>query len=115
MVHMLERAREVHALNHGTTHRDSEVKCPFCVADEDEQWFKFKFEYQAHPEVVNLERPKKMPAPHCINCPLLNVMHKAVGHHPNHVRDVQGLMDDCVKIGHFILNELWEGSDEESG
>jgi hypothetical protein len=111
MVHMLERAREVHRENHGATSRLSTTKCPFCVADEDEQWFKIV-------RSKNFDgggRPKRMPAPHCDNCPLLNVMHKAVGHHPNHVKDVQGLMDDCVKIGHFILNELWEGSDGESG
>jgi hypothetical protein len=41
-VHMLQRAREVHAINNGETGRDSPVKCPFCVADEDEAWFRVK-------------------------------------------------------------------------
>jgi ribosome modulation factor len=93
MVHMLERAREVHKLNNGLTGRDSKYRCPFCIADEDEQWFKFKYEYRNHPETSSLPRPNRMPAPHCVNCPLQSLFNV----------DVQKLMDDCVKMGTFAL------------
>jgi len=98
MVHMLERAREVHQINGGDTHRDSLHKCPFCIADEDERWFKFKFAYRNHPETSSLPRPNRMPAPTCDNCPLQSLFNV----------DVQKLMDDCVKMGSFAL-EVLEG------
>jgi hypothetical protein len=93
MVHMLERAREVHKINDGQTGRNSLIKCPFCIADEDEQWFRqVRFGYKP-PD----ERPEKMPAPHCSRCPLLSLFNV----------DVQKLMDDCVLMGKFAL-EVWE-------
>ena len=110
MVHMLERAREVHRINDGATHRESLHKCPFCIADEDEQWFKTKNFGFDPPK----ERPEKSPAPHCGNCPLINVMHKAVGVPEGEPwKDVQGLMDDCVAIGSFLLGDIWEDSSEK--
>jgi hypothetical protein len=97
MVHMLERAREVHHANEGGTGRDSLVKCPFCIADEDEAWFKMtRFGFNPPGE-----RPEKMPAPHCNNCPLLSVTDIPI----------QGLMDDCVTIGRSILQSYREDSD----
>ena len=102
MVHMLQRAREVHRINDGDTHRDCVVKCPFCVADEDEQWFKFKYEYRKHPGVNDLEQPKRMPAPHCNNCPMLSLFNV----------DVQALMDDCVGMGAHAL-KVWEESADD--
>jgi hypothetical protein len=98
MVHMLERAREVHKLNVGLTHRGSVTKCPFCIADEDEQWFKTKNFGFKPPK----ERPEKSPAPHCANCPLLSLFNV----------DIQTLMDDCVKMGHFALRFLEERLDD---
>jgi hypothetical protein len=98
MVHMLERAREVHKINNGETCRDSLVKCPFCIADEDEQWFKTETFGFKPPKV----RPKRSPAPHCANCPLLSLFNV----------DVQTLMDDCVKLGHFALKVLEERLDD---
>lgn len=97
MVHMLERAREVHEINFGETGRDSILQCPFCIADEDEQWFKTRDFGLSPPK----SRPEKMPAPHCRNCPLLSV---TKGSH----RD---LMNDCVEMGKQLLN-LWEGPDD---
>jgi hypothetical protein len=107
MVHMLERARKVHKINKGETGRNSVVKCPFCIADEDEAWFKTKNFGFEPPE----KRPKNPIAPHCVNCPLVNDMHQVVGSHPNHVKNVQGLMDDCVPIGRYLLGVIWEESD----
>lgn len=109
MVHMLERAREVHRANCGLTHRDSLLKCPFCVADEDEKWFRFKYEYRLHPELSRLEKPKKMPAPHCDKCPMINIIHKAFGAPGTQ----QQLMDDCVAVGSWLLKKLEGPADEE--
>jgi hypothetical protein len=97
MVHMLERAREVHKINKGETGRDSVIKCPFCIADADEQWFVMKFDYAVpHP------RPENLGAPHCAHCPLQSLFNV----------DTQELMDDCVKMGYYALRS-WEDTDEE--
>jgi hypothetical protein len=98
MVHMLERAREVHKINNGETGRDSVVKCPFCIADEDEQWFVFKHEFGLHPIIKELRRPKRMPAPHCTYCPLQSLLGI----------NLLELMNDCVEKGFDALAE-WEG------
>ena len=103
-VHMLERAREVYEINYGQTGRDSVVKCPFCIADEDEQWFKFKFEYRLHPEVDSLERPKRMPAPICQSCPLISLFGI----------NYKDLMNDCVDMGATRLYDWETLSDEDS-
>jgi hypothetical protein len=95
MVHMLERAREVHKINEGETGRDSVVKCPFCIADEDEQWFRFKFLYSY---LDGVKRPKRMPAPHCQHCPLQSLLGI----------DYTMFMNDCVEVGFDALAE-WEG------
>ena len=96
-VHMLERAREVHTANKGDTHRDSMLKCPFCIADEDEQWFRtrtFGFKPPLH-------RPERMPAPHCTYCPLQSLLGI----------ELKDLMNDCVEKGFYAL-QYWEGTDE---
>ena len=98
MVHMLQRAREVHRINNGETCRDSLIKCPFCIADEDEQWFRtVRFGYKP-PQ----SKPNRMPAPHCQNCPMLSIFKV----------DTQALMDDCVRMGSHALR-VWEGSCDE--
>jgi hypothetical protein len=95
-VHMLERAREVHNVNNGQTGRDSVVKCPFCVADSDEQWFRVKnFDAPSH------ERPERMPAPHCTYCPLQSLLGI----------ELEDLMNDCVEKGFYALR-YWEDTDE---
>ncbi len=104
MVHMLERAREVHKINEGDTHRDSMFKCPFCVADEDEQWFKYK-NFGFHKPQEKLVRPERMPAPHCTYCPLQSLFNQT---------GLQELMDDCVEKGFYALRN-WEDTDEEDG
>jgi hypothetical protein len=105
MVHMLERAREVHRNNmdlEDGTHRESAVKCPFCVADEDESWFRRTHEFRGHRNLKFLVRPPKMAAPHCDHCPLLSLF----------IISQQELMDDCVPLGKWAL-EMWEDSDEQ--
>ncbi len=97
-VHMLERAREVHKINEGNTHRGSLVKCPFCVADEDESWFRFKFLYTY---LDGVERPKRLPAPHCEHCPLQSLFGI----------ELKDLMNDCVEKGYDALAQ-WEELDE---
>jgi len=99
-VHMLERAREVHEINNGETGRDSPVKCPFCVADEDETWFKRSHEFRLHPDVQDL-RPERQAAPHCQNCPLQSLFGV----------DTKELMNDCVEKGFYALR-YWEDTDE---
>lgn len=97
-VHMLERAREVHQANKGQTGRDSILKCPFCVADEDEAWFRQKnFGYKPPSE-----RPEKMPAPHCQFCPLRSLFNGT---------ELHEIMDDCVEKGFYALR-FWEDTDE---
>ncbi len=97
MVHMLERAREVHNINEGDTHRGSLVKCPFCIADEDEQWFKVKNFGFKPPD----ERPERLPAPHCEYCPLRTLLKI----------DLKELMNDCVEKGYDALAQ-WEELDD---
>jgi hypothetical protein len=95
MAHMLERAREVHYINEGDTHRGSLIKCPFCIADEDEQWFKIKNFGLKPPD----ERPKRMPAPHCEYCPLQSLLGI----------ELVDLMNDCVEKGSDTLRN-WKGA-----
>jgi hypothetical protein len=95
---MLERAREVHKINRGETCRNSELKCPFCIADEDETWYKTKNFGFKPPKV----RPERATAPHCVNCPLHSLFNV----------NTQELMDDCVKMGHFALKFLEERLDD---
>ena len=96
-VHMLERAREVHKINNGETGRDSAVKCPFCVADSDEQWFAMKFD-----RVPKHPRPEKLAGPHCTYCPLQSLLGI----------ELEELMNDCVEQGFYALR-YWEDTDEE--
>jgi hypothetical protein len=97
--HMLERAREVHQANKGETGRDSILKCPFCVADEDESWFRQKHFGYKPPK----ERPFRMPAPHCTYCPLQSLIRG---------EDLPRIMDNCVEFGFYILRE-WEDGNYE--
>ena len=97
-VHMLERAREVHEINKGETHRESVVKCPFCIADEDEQWHVHKsFGYKPPGS-----RPDRMPAPHCTYCPLQSLFDRT---------ELPRIMDNCVEMGFYALR-YWENTDE---
>jgi len=106
MIHMLERAREVHEENTGMQGRDTPLpnKCPFCIADEDETWFQRTLDAGEKYKKTDPLRPKPLKLnPHCINCPLQSLFKGA---------EVQQLMDDCVKMGCWWLREIWEGSDE---
>ncbi len=100
-VHMLERAREVHKINEGDTHRGSIVKCPFCIADEDESWFRFRFEYKLHPG-IDSKKPERIPPPHCQHCPLLSLFGIKY----------EKIMNDCVEMGFEIL-KTWEELHED--
>jgi hypothetical protein len=97
-VHMLERAREVDQINKGETTRDSVVKCPFCIADEDEQWFRLKNFGYMPPST----RPERAPAPHCTYCPLQSLFGI----------ELKDLMNNCVEKGFYALR-YWEDTDEE--
>jgi hypothetical protein len=101
-VHMLQRAREVHAINNGETGRDSPVKCPFCVADEDEAWFRVKYHHRKLKEEFTLLRTTKPPAPHCEYCPLKALLHET---------EYNKIMDNCVEMGFYALR-YWEDTDE---
>lgn len=94
--HMLLRAREVARENAKKNVIDS-LKCPFCIADEDETWFQMVFNGETGP------RPERPIAPHCQNCPLINEVGVSL----------QELMDDCEKLGKFILGLYEEGEEYE--
>lgn len=106
IAHMLQRAREVHEINNGATGRDSTVKCPFCIADEDENWFRQTNHWPAFGFKPPKERPENVGPPHCASCPLLNISHLALG-----FRDLQTLMDDCIAIGKWMLEQYEETTD----
>jgi hypothetical protein len=101
--HMLQRAREVHKENNELTGRDSPLKCPFCKADEQEQWFRM-----CHKVDVKFDAgavPEKPYPPHCQYCPLQSLIP---------MMSIQDLMDDCVAVGKFVLAMYeMEGSDHD--
>lgn len=97
MYHMLLRAREVSKLTEENLldHvHEERPKCPFCIADEDQQWW-----YQVKSGKMKGTKPKKPIAPHCEYCPLQNLAKCSM----------QELMDDCEKIGSFLLYLYEEG------
>ena len=100
--HMLERAREVDQWNKGETTRDSVVKCPFCIADEDETWFQRTLDAGEKYKKTDPLRPKPLKLkPHCHNCPLQSLFGIKLPE----------LMNDCVEKGFYALRH-WEDTDE---
>lgn len=99
MYHMLLRAREAHEDNEVTGVNG--IKCPFCVADEDQEWFKH-VKLGADENIDIGPRPDRPLAPHCVNCPLRNLAGVPM----------QQLMDDCVTIGKYMLDK-YEGIEDD--
>lgn len=96
MYHMLLRAREVCRINAEADDLRGVRKCPFCIADEDQQWYN-----QVKWKGVTEPRPKKPIAPHCEFCPLQNLASCSLDY----------LMNDCEMIGKVLLGMYEEVGD----